>query len=511
LGIFCGKIRGDKPFDKKKVPCLQGDCSLEGDCNGGDNLHRREMSYSCKELQREYLSVILIGALLLLTTGFSACTKEGAPTPPEEEAPTAKLYSLSVSVIPLSAGTVTRTPSGTSYSPGTEVTLTAIPTQDYPLWGIRWEKGGREVTRAETLRVTVNSDESITAIFVPTSLRDFPTRVVPGEVVLFRERTVPGVQAEGTITYPDGTLVELPPATADDQGHVNLVWQVPFDIAPSGGWMFFCCDSYEGIRLTCGGTGVTVDPFGLTRVTCSTIPFEDCASVLIKPGTNTEYTVWAEEGTHIELALYSDLDSSRPGFEESPYAFAGVTLGLPPPPDSPDREEMERLGISDRLNLIPSTTTWTWKVPVDVSSGHWVWVATATQGDLTQTFTRNFPIYEHLEDSESSISLSIVPNLGHLEDVSMTSSIRRGATGHLTVQLGDESDTTVPVLINASIHWPSGRTLELPFAITDTSGRAEWQWIVPLDACTGRGYVTLSDSCRPEGWQYEAKVWFEVE
>ena len=119
--------------------------------------------------------------------------KEGATRPPVEEV---KLtYSLSVSISPRGAGTVTLSPPGGSYLSDSGVTITASPAPGYVLSHI-------EGTLAHTsdpmvFRIHMNSNQSITAYFKPAPTPT-PTPVptpTPTPTPIPIEATTPTAQA----------------------------------------------------------------------------------------------------------------------------------------------------------------------------------------------------------------------------------------------------------------------------------------------------------------------------
>ena len=79
---------------------------------------------------------------------------------------TATTYLLRVFASPSRGGTVTKSPDGTEYAPGTVVTLTAIPASGYQF--TRWEDSVTGTANPTT--VTMNASKSVTAVFtVPPS------------------------------------------------------------------------------------------------------------------------------------------------------------------------------------------------------------------------------------------------------------------------------------------------------------------------------------------------------
>ena len=112
-------------------------------------------------MKRRLLSVLVIGILFL-----SAC---GAPTtappaePPPAEEPTPITYTLSVSVNPSGAGSVS--PSNGQYEEGTQVTLSATAATGYTF--DFWD--GDASGSAATITITMDSDKSIIAHFADTT------------------------------------------------------------------------------------------------------------------------------------------------------------------------------------------------------------------------------------------------------------------------------------------------------------------------------------------------------
>lgn len=90
---------------------------------------------------------IIISALLAIV--ISSCSKDDVA------------YKLSTEVVPVEGGSISLSPSSASYKSGEEVTLTAIPAENFEFKN--WT-GGLENT---TLSITVvmDEDKSITAIF----------------------------------------------------------------------------------------------------------------------------------------------------------------------------------------------------------------------------------------------------------------------------------------------------------------------------------------------------------
>lgn len=99
-------------------------------------------------MKRILLSIVVIGILLL-----SAC---GAPT--EQQT-----YTLSVSVSPLGAGSVS--PSGGQYEPGVQVTLTATPASGYTFDYWNGDASGSSAS----ITITMDSDKSVIARFADTT------------------------------------------------------------------------------------------------------------------------------------------------------------------------------------------------------------------------------------------------------------------------------------------------------------------------------------------------------
>ncbi len=72
-------------------------------------------------------------------------------------------YTLTVNVSPTGAGTVTKTPNQTSYTAGTQVTLTATPASGYAF--VNWTEGTQVLGTNATLSITMNANRTITANF----------------------------------------------------------------------------------------------------------------------------------------------------------------------------------------------------------------------------------------------------------------------------------------------------------------------------------------------------------
>jgi len=128
-------------------------------------------------MKRRLLSILVIGIFLLSACGAPTTvpeeeappTEETAPaeeapsteqTPPAEETvPVPTIYTLSVSVSPSEAGSVS--PSGGEYEEGTQVTLTAVPASGYTFdyWG------GNASGSSTTITITMDSDKSVIAHF----------------------------------------------------------------------------------------------------------------------------------------------------------------------------------------------------------------------------------------------------------------------------------------------------------------------------------------------------------
>jgi uncharacterized repeat protein (TIGR02543 family) len=104
------------------------------------------------KMKRILLPILVIGSLLLM-----ACAPQ-TEAPPTQQ-PTLTIYTLSVSVSPSGAGSVS--PSNGRYEEGTQVTLTAIPSSGYTFdyWG------GDASGSSATITITMASDKSVTAHF----------------------------------------------------------------------------------------------------------------------------------------------------------------------------------------------------------------------------------------------------------------------------------------------------------------------------------------------------------
>ncbi|MEM4368447.1 MAG: CIA30 family protein [Candidatus Anstonellales archaeon] len=72
-------------------------------------------------------------------------------------------YTLTVNVSPTGAGTVSKSPDQTSYTAGTNVTLTATPASGYAF--VNWTEGTQVLGTAATLQITMTSNRTITANF----------------------------------------------------------------------------------------------------------------------------------------------------------------------------------------------------------------------------------------------------------------------------------------------------------------------------------------------------------
>ena len=109
-------------------------------------------------MKRILLSILVIGILLLSACG-APTTETETPSAPETEQPTITSYTLSITVSPSGAGSVS--PLGGQYEEGTRVTLTATPANGYTFDYWNGDASGT----SPTVTVTMDSDKSVTAHF----------------------------------------------------------------------------------------------------------------------------------------------------------------------------------------------------------------------------------------------------------------------------------------------------------------------------------------------------------
>jgi len=74
-------------------------------------------------------------------------------------------YTLDVDAYPYGAGTVTRNPAQSAYDPGARVTVTATPASGYAF--SNWS--GASNSTSNPITITINSDETLTAVFTQTA------------------------------------------------------------------------------------------------------------------------------------------------------------------------------------------------------------------------------------------------------------------------------------------------------------------------------------------------------
>ncbi len=97
---------------------------------------------------------VLYSLLIFCTICFTSC-----PGPKDE------FYILNIEVKPAGGSSVTRSPNQNKYTPGTTVTLTAIPASGYQF--TRWE--GDVTGTSNPTTVTMNSKKNVTAVFSAAS------------------------------------------------------------------------------------------------------------------------------------------------------------------------------------------------------------------------------------------------------------------------------------------------------------------------------------------------------
>jgi len=120
--------------------------------------------------------------------------------------PWERTHTLSVSVSPSGVGSVF--PSGGEYESGAQVTLLASPARGYTF--DHWQ--GSASGTSSTVTISMNSDQEVTAVFVPQN-RLTTGSTVGGGV------TAPG---EGTFSYDAGTVVDL--AARAEEGYRFVDW-----------------------------------------------------------------------------------------------------------------------------------------------------------------------------------------------------------------------------------------------------------------------------------------------
>jgi len=109
-------------------------------------------------MKRILLPILVTGILLLSACGAPTTTPE-AESPPISPPTEQQTYTLSVSVSPSGAGSVS--PSDGHYKEGTQVTLTATPANGYSFdyWG------GEASGSSATITITMDSDKTVIAHF----------------------------------------------------------------------------------------------------------------------------------------------------------------------------------------------------------------------------------------------------------------------------------------------------------------------------------------------------------
>jgi hypothetical protein len=194
----------------------------------------------------------------------------------------------------------------------------------------------------------MDSDKSATAVLLLFSVTGhFPGTVAHGETATLGAASVPGVLIEARMTRPDGTAVELPPAAADDEGNIRLMWDTSFLTDVSFGfWFINWRASYEGTPLKGGGKRFSLEP-SLTRIDSDAIQLGLGYGYVgaIVPGSDLTFYVQSEEGTSVELALYHDYDPSMAGYERASYEFGSKVVSA------------------------TGEVSWTWRIPSDVALG----------------------------------------------------------------------------------------------------------------------------------------------
>tara|TARA_R110002050_G_scaffold300810_1_gene473157 strand:+ start:334 stop:1605 length:1272 start_codon:yes stop_codon:yes gene_type:complete len=136
--------------------------------------------------------------LLVFLTAFAAC--DDAEEPKQNQT-----FTLSSMASPTEGGEVKVSPSGSSFDADESVSLTAEPNSNWVFQ--QWEGDGSGSTNP--LALTMNSDKSVTAVFVK---RDYPLNLtIEGEGTV-GEKIITNPSAK---EYPYGTTVELTPIPAE--------------------------------------------------------------------------------------------------------------------------------------------------------------------------------------------------------------------------------------------------------------------------------------------------------
>jgi uncharacterized repeat protein (TIGR02543 family) len=163
-------------------------------------------SYTFSSWSASPISSIEFGST---TSSSTTITVNGAGTITANFAPTATGYTLTINII--GNGQVSRIPSQTTYAPSTIVQLTAIPDNGYRFVG--WS--GALVSSNNPESITMDSDKTVTATFVPateTSISwwTWPTQVTLGQNFASLGILNPGLNGREivlTFTRPDGTTI----------------------------------------------------------------------------------------------------------------------------------------------------------------------------------------------------------------------------------------------------------------------------------------------------------------
>jgi uncharacterized repeat protein (TIGR02543 family) len=231
-------------------------------------------------------------------------------------------YTLSVNVYPTEGGTVSRSPSASSYDPGTQVTVTATPTAGYEFLG--WS-GASNVTIHE-VTITMNDNMALSAGFGRIGAN------LPKYSVYFNPNNATGTPPE-TILRDSGSVVLLPnQAGLTKEWHSFAGWNTEAD---GTGRNYNASDEYTFIRTATLFAKWTRDTYTLTinaaaGGTTSPNPGQTTynagtdVTVTATAAQHYTFTGWSGASSSVNATVIIRMDENKtltPNFSQNTYTL----------------------------------------------------------------------------------------------------------------------------------------------------------------------------------------------
>jgi uncharacterized repeat protein (TIGR02543 family) len=376
---------------------------------------------------------------------------------------TRKDYSLAINITPTGGGTVTKSPSKSTYFYEDQVTLTATPASGYRF--VRWE-GDASGTNASTT-ITIDTDENVTAVF---------------EQIIGLSLTISSNPATG------GSVTKNPDKTSYTYGETVTLTAIPANGYDFDYWSGDASGSNTSTAITMNANKtvtanftpkeysvtINITPSGGGTVTKSpnqsTYSYGDQVTLTATPASGYSFVRWegGASGTSASTILTIDSDENVTAVFET---ISGLSLTVSSSPST---------GGSITKN--PDKTSYTYGETVTLTAlpangydfGYWSDDASGTNASTTITMDANKSVTANFNPIEYSLAISITPIGGgtvtkdpnkstysYGDPVTLTAS---PATGYTFIRWeGDASGTNASTTITIT----GNKTISAVFEIID--------------------------------------------